>query len=241
MIFLAPRKIVTKVLAYADVCIAISMEIEKVYRTQFSPHANYKLVYDGVELNNYQLKVAPQEGRAIKICMVGGFSESKNQKDLIQAIAKLNTSRSEFHVDFYGDHRTAYGEEMEALTRKYNLTSCISFKGQTNHINQLLPHYQIGVICSQYEAFGLVLVEYMLSNLAVIATDSGACPELVNDGRTGLIYHLGDSEDLAHKIQRLMDHPDLQSELSRNGRDYAAAHYTAEINARQIAEIIAGL
>ena len=78
----------------------------------------------------------------------------------------------------------------------------------------------------------------MLSNLAVIATDTGACPELVDNGKTGLIYHLGDSEDLSKNIQHLLDNHDVLHRLSKKGREYAMLNFTAEINANNIANII---
>jgi glycosyltransferase involved in cell wall biosynthesis len=238
MIFLVPRKIVAKVFAYADVCVAISKEIEMVYRSQFSPSANYRLVYNGVELSDYQVESTSKAGDIIRICMVGGFSESKNQRDLIEAIYKLDSEKFKFHVDFFGDHHTEYGKEMEQLIKKYNCNSTISFMGQTPNLNQILHRYHIGIITSKYEAFGRVVIEYILSNLTVIASNTGACTELVKDGETGLLYRLGDSSDLAAKIKLLLDNQTLLNELSKRGRQYAIANYTAKINAQRVAEII---
>lgn len=238
MIFLLPRKWVARIFKYANVCIAISREVEDVYRTQFSPHANYKLVYNGVELNDYFYINPKKNDDMVKICMVGGFEESKNQEDLIRAIAKLDSLKYKIQVDFYGDNNTRYGKEMMKLADNLDVNRYVTFKGQIREINKVLPSYHIGVITSKYEAFGRVVVEYMLSNLAVIATDTGACPELVDNGKTGLIYHLGDSEDLSKNIQHLLDNHDVLHRLSKKGREYAMLNFTAEINANNIANII---
>ena len=239
MIFLLPSRCVARIFEYANVCISISKEIENVYRTQFSPHANYKLVYNGVELNDYCYINSSKSDDIFKICMVGGFDESKNQEDLIRAIAKLDIIKcNKIQVDFYGDNDTDYGKKMKKLTDKLCVNRYITFKGHMKDINKYLPDYHIGVMTSKYEAFGRVLVEYMLADLAVIATDTGACPELIDDGKTGLIYHLGDSENLAKCIQYLLENHDLLCRLANRGREYAVSHFTAEINAKNIANII---
>lgn len=238
MIYLLPKNVVAHVFEYADVCIAISKEIENVYRTQFSPHANYKLIYNGVELHDYNDTYENKEDDCIKICMVGGFEKSKNQEDLIKAIAKLDLNGKKIQVDFYGDCDTPYGKEMIELAATLGVSSIISFKGYAAGINKIIPAYHIGVITSRYEAFGRVIIEYMLSNLAVVAPNTGACPELVSDGQTGMIYHIGDCEELSSTIQTLLDNHDLIRRLANKGREYAISNFTAENNANNIAYII---
>lgn len=237
MIFLLPKKIVRRIFEYSNVCIAISREIENVYRSQFSPEANYKLVYNGIELDNYSF-CPKKSDEIISICMVGGFNKSKNQEELIRAIAKFATSKYRVRLDFYGDNSTCYGINMIKLVDDLKINHIISFKGEVLGINKILSNYHIGIITSKYEAFGRVIVEYMLSNLAVIATDTGACPELIAHGKTGLIYHLGDLDDLSQKIQYLLDNPRIMHRLSSSGREYAIEHFTAKINADNIYNII---
>lgn len=238
MVFLLPMNVVARVFEYADVCIAISKEIENVYRKQFSPRANYKLIYNGIELYDYNGIYEKKENDCIKICMVGGFDKSKNQEDLIRAIAKLDLNGKKIQVDFYGDCSTPYGKEMLELTSTLGVRSIISFKGYVAGINKIIPAYHIGIITSKYEAFGRVIIEYMLSNLAVVAPNTGACPELISDGQTGMIYHIGDCEELSNSIQTLIDNPDLIRELANKGKEYAISNFTAEKNANNIAYII---
>ena len=157
MIFLLPRKWVARIFKYANVCIAISREVEDVYRTQFSPHANYKLVYNGVELNDYFYINPKKNDDMVKICMVGGFEESKNQEDLIRAIAKLDSLKYKIQVDFYGDNNTRYGKEMMKLADNLDVNRYVTFKGQIREINKVLPSYHIGVITSKYKVLGGVV------------------------------------------------------------------------------------
>lgn len=236
MTFLLPRRIVSRVFKSADVCVCISKEVEKVYRTMFSPNANYKLVYNGIVVDNYRPRNKKQASNTLRICMAGGFDPSKNQEDLILAIAKLS-ARERVHIDFFGDHDTPYGRQMAELVRKFDLENNITFKGQTKGLNDIMPLYDVGVITSKYEAFGRVIIECMLSGLAVVVPNAGACPELVKDGITGMIYKLGDSDDLADKIQYLLDNPEEMNAMAENGKNMARKSFSAQSNAHKIAEI----
>ena len=89
MVFLLPKKCVARIFKYANVCIAISKEVENVYRTLFSPHANYKLIYNGIELSDYSYKSHSKDKKMIKICMVGGFEISKIKKILLERLLNL--------------------------------------------------------------------------------------------------------------------------------------------------------
>ena len=61
---------------------------------------------------------------------------------------------------------------------------------------------------SKNEAFGRVTVEYMLQNLAVIASDAGANSEIIENGVSGLLYRLGDVDDLARKMIMYLEDKD---------------------------------
>ncbi|MGH2533359.1 MAG: glycosyltransferase family 4 protein [Thermomicrobiales bacterium] len=81
-----------------------------------------------------------------------------------------------------------------------------------------------------YESFPVTIVEAFACGLPVIAARLGAMPEIVDDGRTGILFTPGDAKDLAAKVAWAWDHP---TELSRMGvearREYEAK-YTAEAN-----------
>ena len=77
--------------------------------------------------------------------------------------------------------------------------------GYREDVCSLLHEYDCGVMCSRSEGFGRVTAEYMMAGLPVIASDTGANPELVNEGQTGLFYRWGDTSDLAKKIEMLAD------------------------------------
>ena len=96
------------------------------------------------------------------------------------------------------------------------------------------PHikeYDCGVMCSKSEGFGRVTAEYMMAGLPVIASDTGANPEIITDNVTGLLYRFGDDADLAEKITYLVNNVYKIEKLGKNAHMAAINKYTAEINA----------
>ena len=87
---------------------------------------------------------------------------------------------------------------------------------------------------SKNEAFGRVTVEYMMHGLAVIASNAGANEEIISNNEDGLIYHLGDSEELAICMKRLIDDQSFMIELSEKGRQKALNRFTSDKNTKAV-------
>ena len=81
------------------------------------------------------------------------------------------------------------------------------------------------------EAFGLVLVEAMACKLPVVATNTSCCPEIVGDG--GLLFELGDSQDLAEKIITILKDENLRKELGTKARNRILTSFTWRNAARE--------
>lgn len=85
-----------------------------------------------------------------------------------------------------------------------------------------------------YENFPLTLVEAFACGLPVIASRIGAMAELIEDGRTGLLFEPGSAEDLAKKIMWAEANPEAMIEMGKYARNEYEAKYTPELNFRQL-------
>lgn len=102
----------------------------------------------------------------------------------------------------------------------------------------LLRHASFLVCPSElYETFGRVIIEAYAGGTPVIGADIGAIAELVQDGRTGLLFRPGDAEDLAAKVQRMLEDPRATSQWRAASRREFEAKYTAERNYAALAHI----
>lgn len=236
--FVFSKKRINKYFEQASCLIAISKEIMNYYKTKVCPYGKYSLVYNGIEISNYLFSKC--SNATPRICVVGGVSESKNQGELINALKILSQRKVRFVADIIGDDSSEYAKILkhDCINNKLNN---ICFLGQKNEINKLLFAYDIGVLTSKYEAFGRVIVEYMLAGLAVVASDSGACPEIIDDGATGFLYGLGNAVDLADKLQLLIEDKELRFSVANNGKEKALNTFSAENNARIVGSLISSL
>jgi glycosyltransferase involved in cell wall biosynthesis len=84
-----------------------------------------------------------------------------------------------------------------------------------------------------YEAFGMGILEAFLAGKPVVASNLGAYPELVEDGRRGgLLFEPGNAEDLASKIDHLSRDEAVRRDLARAGRDYALRAHGPDLHYR---------
>lgn len=88
-----------------------------------------------------------------------------------------------------------------------------------------------------YETFGRAMIEAFACGKPVIASRLGTATEIVEDGKTGLLFEPGDAEDLAAKAKTLIDNSSLAEELGRNAREEFEAKYTPERNHRELVNI----
>jgi glycosyltransferase involved in cell wall biosynthesis len=88
-----------------------------------------------------------------------------------------------------------------------------------------------------YETFGLAAVECFAQGIPVIASRIGVITEIVEDGKTGLLFNAGDPVDLAAKVQWLWDHPEEGERMGDNARREYEAKYTAERNYEMLMKI----
>jgi len=221
---------------YTDRFIAISDAVKEDWIQTGLNEKKVTRVYNGVEPRS-QVRSETRQG-IVKIVMVGGLYPEKGQMQLVKAIGLLDeTKREMIHVDFYGDGKPWYERELKDYVSAHNLEKHITFKGYDACISEKLADYDIGLLCSKAEGFGLTTVEYMISSLCPIVSDTGANSELVIDGECGLLYKYDDTKDLAAKILTCINNPSLRREYGIKARKRAENMFTIDKCANNILKI----
>ena len=164
----------------------------------------------------------------ISLIMAGGISRVKNYSEAIAAVKLLDEAGIAVQLYLYG---SGDDQEMRELIEKIEdagLEKRIQLMGYRDELGAEFARADMLLITSRMETFGRVAVEAMLAGCPVVSSDAGALPEIVLDGKTGLVYRSGEPEHLARQIERLVEDPTHRKEIICQAREYAETRFSAE-------------
>jgi glycosyltransferase involved in cell wall biosynthesis len=244
-----------------DRYIAISRAVGQNWQEIGLDADKIEVVYDGIDVERVQQRkgsaaeetaveaaagdavqepAAPQ-ARKLRLVMCGDVSSLKGQDQAIRALALIKSAnvRKNITLDVFGEVHSekAYMGDMQRIIEGAGLTGNVVFRGYSSQLAALLKEYDCGIICTRREGFGLATAEFMAAGLAVIASDTGANSELIEDGVSGLIYHYQDVADLSAKIETLYKDPGKLDSYGRGARRTVEEKFTIEANCRGILDV----
>lgn len=153
----------------------------------------------------------------------------KNITCLIQALALVRQAQVDFRCSIVGDSQER--SYFEHLVKQLNLEEQISFLG-TRTPAQLVGLYaesDFMLLTSNYETFGVVIVEALASGLPVVASRAGAIPELVNTSN-GILFEVGNAAAAKEAILEMIQH------ISRYSSQEIAASVSTTYSVQTIAQ-----
>ena len=161
------------------------------------------------------------------IGMVARLEQHKDQPTLIRAAHYLKQQNLDFTVQLIGDGSRR--QEYEQLAAELDVSDRIQFLGTRRDIPDLLSQMDLFVFAAKPdEGFGIALVEAMMAGVPIVATDVGACCEVLEDGDLGLLVPRGDAEKLAIAIQYAARHPDQMQWLATRAQQSAQENFSME-------------
>jgi glycosyltransferase involved in cell wall biosynthesis len=184
-------------------------------------------IYNGIDSTKFYKNGDKKKSDKIRIIMTGSLDPTKRQDFLLRALSMLpEETKSKIVVDIYGDGAFEYKMRLGNIVRKGALESIVSFKGYSSSIQDILYNYDIGIMASKAEAFGRVTAEYMMAGLAVLAANTGANPELIDDGRTGFLFDCASENSLMNNIEFLVENRNEIEIVARNARNEALQRFS---------------
>jgi glycosyltransferase involved in cell wall biosynthesis len=117
---------------------------------------------------------------------------------------------------------------LERQAHALGIGSQVRFLGHREDVPRVLHESDLFVLPSRSEAFPNGVVEAMAAGLPVVASDVGGIPELVADGRNGVLVPVGDSARLAAALLRLIDEPATAAAMAAEARATIEGGYSFE-------------
>lgn len=147
---------------------------------------------------------------------------------LLEACARLRQRGIACQLDIVGTQGGGFCEAVEARIASLGLVEQVRWKGFVADRDRLYGDLDILVAPAVDEPFGLTVAEAGAYGLPVVAARSGAFPELVEDGLTGLLFAPGDAAELARSLERLVLDAELRRKLGMAGRKRMASTFTID-------------
>lgn len=169
--------------------------------------------------------------------MVGRINEAKGQHLLIKALA--NNNDENIHAYFVGhEMKEGYIDELKALAQKLAVESRVHFLGFMKNPHHFFQACEVIVLASKRETFGLVLIEAMQVQTAVIGSNSGGVVEIIDNEETGLLFDVGDEKSLAEKIKTLKDDTSLLHKIEKLGQEKCVTMFSNEKQFKELGRVL---
>jgi len=230
--FLANRLLLGK----HDRLVAVGQSVRKaLIDNEGFPPGRVEVVYNGIDEDRFSAAVPDRDevrremgvGQGdLVIVQVARLDPIKDHVTAIRAIARVANRRSDIQLVLVGDGPES--EAIEALIRELGVEGQIRCLGRRDDIARLLGAADFMLLTSHSEGIPLTLIEGMAAGLPVVATRVGGVPEVVEEGRTGLLAPAGDEGALADQILQMAADRGLQERMGRAGRERARLMFTED-------------
>lgn len=157
---------------------------------------------------------AKSNKKPVKIILPGRLVKFKGHQYAIEAIKYLISDHPDVELDIYGIGPTE--ASLRTMINDASLDKNVSLKGFINNVKTQMPEYDIVLIPSVNEFFGMVFLEAFDAEVPVVAFDLPAGNEIIVNEYNGLLAEPYSARSLAEKIQTIIDNNSLARQLTKN-------------------------
>ncbi len=186
---------------------------------------NIKIIYNGINWKDWEVLPDKKIFRAQYpevsdkfVLFAGRLATNKGLSDLISAMKEVNQESVDL-VIVGADMGLGKDLVKEALEKGVKMHKLGHIDDDT--YRSVLASAEMLVLPSEYEAFGIVLLEAAAAETAVIGTNVGGIPEAMSPNENGLIVEYSDVNNLAKSIANLLDDEKMSREMGVAGRHWA--------------------
>jgi D-inositol-3-phosphate glycosyltransferase len=160
--------------------------------------------------------------------VMGRLDPQKGQEEFLRSLPLVLEEQSDVCYVLAGEEtrgETGFRRRLVNLTYELGIQDRVHFLPFTEDVPEFMAAIDVFVLPSYSETYGLVLIEAMAMEKPVVATSAGGVPEIVEDGRDGLLIPPRDERALAEAIVLLLKDPSLRKSMSRHARRDALTRF----------------
>ncbi len=150
----------------------------------------------------------------------------KGHQYLLEALSRLKDVRHDFVCWIVGDGQSE--TMLKDMARSLELGRHVVFLGARKDVGALLRNAYATVLPSVQDNLPFVIMESQVTGTPVVASAVGGIPEMIQHGRTGLLFENKNSVQLFEMLNMLLSDPHLRASLSANGRNWGASQWSVD-------------
>lgn len=156
---------------------------------------------------------------------IGRLSQEKNFEYLIRALYQLAKKCNDIKLVIIGEGRER--DSLEQLINKYKLKGKVLLPGYRKNANRYLKFINIFVVSSLTEGLPITVLEAMQSGVPIISTSVGGIPNVLDNGKAGILIPPSDIGRLVEAIYKLYQNKNLREELAERAKQIVMNKYTS--------------
>lgn len=162
-------------------------------------------------------------GRKIKegnkapiIGTIGNLNVQKGQKYLVEAMTEIHKRYPLATLEIIGEGPLR--EDLESLAEDLKIENRVTLLGAKKDVFAHLKHWDVFVLPSIAETFGIVILEAMQAGVPVVASKVGGILDIIEHKSEGILVPPRDPAKIAEAIKEILDHPSLAAKLKKAGK-----------------------
>jgi glycosyltransferase involved in cell wall biosynthesis len=222
----------TKIVAISD------FEKESALKRHICKNEKIQVIFNGIDFDEYNVKKEESDTdnlsipkNAFVVGSVGRLSRQKAPDIFIKAarLIKNEVPNAFFIMVGDGDEQ----KECENLILKYGLSESFRITGWVENPLDYIRKFDVAMLLSRWEGFGLVLPEYMLEEKPIVATRVDAIPNIIKDSDNGLLVDIENYHMAAQAVLKIYNDQDFTDKLTKNALNCVKKRFNAERVARE--------
>ncbi len=217
-------------------CEAMREHLQEHYHV---PEAKIRVCYNGLDTTVFSpgpRRPPPELKQAsVVIGVVSVLRPEKALHLLLEAFAAVRNATPGLMLLIVGSGPEETG--LRQLSENLGIAGQCVFQPNTSDVAAWLHAIDIFVLPSRSEALSNAIMEAMGCGCCVVASRVGGNPELVEDGKTGLLFESGDSNALAEQLRRLIEQQQLRETLAATGAQKISTRFSIQTSSNRMQEI----
>lgn len=218
-------RIIEKIAApFCEKIICISQyEKESALKKHICREEKLQVICNGVDIQDYESRKNSEVSRksigigkdAFVVGMVGRLAEQKAPDVFMKAATLIKENFQEAFFLLVGEG--SMESEIFEYARRNGIEDSLIITGWVVNPMDYVDLFDVAVLTSRWEGFGLVLAEYMMAGKPIVATKVDAIPDIVKDGYNGLLVDVDDYYGVYEAVKKIKCDSAFEEKLITNG------------------------